>query len=44
MRKLWSGAGKDLSLFGNCEVVVTEKCVDLGNGGRVGAPMPLIDD
>lgn len=37
MRELWSGESADdatKSLFGDCAAVVTEKCVDMGNGGH----------
>jgi len=44
VRELWTGAvGPALkqdkataALFGNCEALLTEKCVQLGNGGRGG--------
>jgi len=36
MRELWSGAKEDPDLFGDCDELVTEKCVELGNGGHAG--------
>jgi len=52
MREMWSGRAEDdetHALFGDCEELVTERCVALGNGGRATfldwlvTPTPLAD-
>ena len=36
MRKLWTGAGKDKSLFNDCDDMLMGRCIALGDGGRDG--------
>ena len=37
MRKLWTGEGKDKSLFNDCDDMLMGRCIALGDGGRDGS-------